>query len=208
MKYNFLLIIFTLFFLIIRINFSSFAFAFDSKTNNGDSLQTEQISKSNIINNSKDTQATYNTNILKKTPSGAIWRSLVFPGWGQVYVEQYWKAPIFAAASGTLVYFIFHYNSLYSDWADKYDNLKKEQPESQYLDYYKSKREYYRDNRDMSAFYLLGVYILCTVDAYVGAHLYDFNVNDLTFNISPNYYGGLSFNMYLPFCLQNSIKTK
>ena len=59
-------------------------------------------------------------------------------------------------------------------------------------------REYYRDNRDMSAFYLMVVYMLSAVDAYTGAHLYDFNVNDQAVGMymKPNQFGGMSIGCY------------
>jgi len=33
--------------------------------------------------------------VARKSPIGAMLRSLAIPGWGQVYVHQYWKAPLF-----------------------------------------------------------------------------------------------------------------
>lgn len=117
----------------------------------------------------------------KVTPNGAIWRSLVMPGWGQMYVESYWKAPIFFGGAVTLGYLIYYNQINYSDYADRLEQMELSDP-----DYNITKlwREYYRDNRDMSGFYLLAVYVLATVDAYVGAHLYDFEVSDdLTLNL-------------------------
>lgn len=111
----------------------------------------------------------------KITPSGAIWRSLVLPGWGQLYVESYWKAPIFFAGATTLGYLIYYNHSKYSDYADILNNMDVSNPEYNTT---KLWREYYRDNRDMSAFYLLAVYVIATVDAYVGANLYYFDIND------------------------------
>lgn len=112
---------------------------------------------------------------LSKSPGGAIWRSLAVPGWGQVYVESYWKAPIFFAASGTLIYLIIDNQLKFADYDQKLSKMQRMD-----INYSTTKlyREFHRDNRDMSGFYLLAVYLLATVDAYVGAHLYDFQVND------------------------------
>ncbi len=42
----------------------------------------------------------------------------------------------------------------------------------------------------MNIFFLAGVYIISAVDAYVGANLYEFNVDDnLTLESRINYYG-------------------
>ncbi len=134
----------------------------------------------------------------KVTPNGAIWRSLVLPGWGQLYVESYWKAPIFFGGAVTLTYLIFYNHSNYADYADKLDNMELTDPNYTIT---KLWREYYRDNRDMSGFYLLAVYVLATVDAYVGAHLYGFEVTDdlsLNLNIRNGYFSpmiGITLNI-------------
>lgn len=113
---------------------------------------------------------------MEKNPSTAIYRSLIFPGLGQLYVEQYWKVPIFAGGAGTLIYFIMDNHVKYRDAADAADLIADKNS----YEYQRARleREYYRDNRDMSGFYLLAVYLLATIDAYVGAHLYDFDVSD------------------------------
>lgn len=115
---------------------------------------------------------------MKKSPWGAIWRSIVLPGWGQIYVEKYWKAPLFLAAYGTCIYLTIDNHIKFIDAADIYDKAKQTNPNDPMLPILKSRREFYRDNRDQSAFFLLGVYIISAVDAYVGAHLYDFDVSD------------------------------
>lgn len=128
-----------------------------------------------------------------KSPIGAIWRSFVLPGWGQYYVESYWKAPIFLAAAGTMTYFIIKNNKDYSDFQSQLDKIEDKNTTEWILA--RNKRENARDNRDMSVFYLVGVYALAAIDAYVGAHLYDFNVDDdFTVSISPNYHSGLTLN--------------
>lgn len=124
---------------------------------------------------------------LKKSPTGAIIRSLVLPGWGQYYVESYWKIPVFLGAAGTLAYIIADNHSKFMDYSDRVDNAPEniEQFELQQL---KSRRELYRDNRDMAGLYFIGVYTLGAIDAYVGAHLYDFSVSeDLTLSLKPDY---------------------
>ena len=42
----------------------------------------------------------------------------------------------------------------------------------------KTAREFYRDNRDVYLFYLVLAYFLNIVDAYVDAHLFDFDVSE------------------------------
>lgn len=126
----------------------------------------------------------------KISPSGAVWRSLVLPGWGQLYVESYWKAPIFFGAFATLGTMIVYNHIKYNEFADIVDHLDKDDPLYQNR---KLWREYYRDNRDISGFYLIVTYILATIDAYVGAHLYEFDIND---DISINL--GLTSKEFIP----------
>lgn len=144
-------------------------------------------------NNSISTKSKY----LTKSPSGAMFRSLIIPGWGQYYVGSYWKAPIFLAGAGTLTYFIVKNNNDFNKFNDKYKSLADKNSNEALL--LKNKKEYYRDNRDLAAFYLLGVYVLSAVDAYVGANLYDFTVDDdLTMNFNYNnkfFYIGLKYHI-------------
>ncbi len=129
-----------------------------------------------------------------KSPTGAVLRSLALPGWGQYYVESYWKAPFFVAGWGTLVFFIADNHSKYMEAAKEYENYTG----TNTLDknYLFRKREYFRDYRDLNALYLLGVYIISAVDAYVGANMFEFNVDD---NIAINYIINKSGNFEIKF---------
>ncbi|MES2766675.1 MAG: DUF5683 domain-containing protein [Bacteroidota bacterium] len=159
------------------------------------SQETEQDSTSRMVRVVDSTQTTLDTiaptplsTILKETapaqdrfemtksPSGAVWRSLVAPGWGQWYVGDKWKTPVFAAAYGTVAFLIVRNQINYNDKDDEYQAALTQNPAS--ADLLKRQREVYRDNRDQAAFALVGVYIISMVDAYVGAHLYDFSVDD------------------------------
>jgi hypothetical protein len=112
---------------------------------------------------------------MTKSPMGAVYRSLIFPGVGQIYVEKYWKAPIFAIGAGTLYYFIIYNHVNFRDFQNQFENMETSDP-----DYFviKNQRDFYLDNRDQSILFLAGVYLLAAIDAYVGAHLYDFDVDD------------------------------
>ncbi len=112
---------------------------------------------------------------MQKSGMGAVWRSLAVPGWGQLYVENYWKAPIFLGVSASLIGIVIYNHNLYSDYRDQVNELS---PDDIRFSALKSKREFYRDRRDLTGLYLMGVYLVAAVDAYVGAHLYDFTVGD------------------------------
>lgn len=123
--------------------------------------------------------------VMQKSPWGAVGRSAILPGWGQIYNESYWKAPVVWGVMGWFVYSWIDNNNSYND----YKNLYSQTGESLYLEY----RNFYRDQRDEFAIYLLLTYFLNLVDAYVDAHLFDFSVDE-------NYMTGTKmFNIRLNF---------
>lgn len=137
-------------------------------------------------------------NYNSKSATGAIIRSLVLPGWGQIYVENHWKAPIFFGAAAGLTYLIIWNNNQFIEKKNLFNQTEAENPNDPMLPVLKNSREFYRDNRDRSAFFLAGVYILAAVDSYVGAHLFDFDVgDDLSLKISSNVERGAIFTLSL-----------
>jgi hypothetical protein len=108
--------------------------------------------------------------VMQKSPWGAVGRSAILPGWGQIYNESYWKAPVIWGVMGWFAYAWIDNNNNYIDYKDLYSQTG----ESIYLDY----RNFYRDQRDEFAIYMLLTYFLNLVDAYVDAHLFDFNVGN------------------------------
>lgn len=129
--------------------------------------------------------------VMTKSPKEAIIKSFVLPGWGQYYVESYWKIPVVTGAWGALIYSIVFNQTNYIDYRDQVNAFDGENTLE--LEILKSRREFYRDNRDIGGLYLMGVYAIAAIDAYVGAHLFDFNVDDdISMNISPALDGGIS----------------
>jgi hypothetical protein len=113
---------------------------------------------------------------MNKSPWKAVILSAVLPGLGQFYNESYWKLPIIAAIGGSLGYYFFYNNSKYLDYRDLYANSQT--PENPYGDdRFKRLRESYRDARDQNLLYFAMFYLVNLADAYVDAHLYDFNVS-------------------------------
>lgn len=114
--------------------------------------------------------------VMTKSPLGAVLRSALIPGWGQVYNESYWKAPIVWGFLGYFAYYWIDNNNMYI----KYSDLYKESYAIGGLgnQTYLSNRDFYRDQRDEFAVYILLTYLLNLVDAYVDAHLFDFDVTE------------------------------
>ncbi len=112
--------------------------------------------------------------VMTKSPTTAVLYSIV-PGLGQIYNEQYWKAPMFFGVAGFFAYQAIDYHLQYNRQADLVDAADPADPT---LTRSRALREFYRDQRDLNIAYFLGVEVLNMIDAYVGAHLFDFNVDD------------------------------
>lgn len=121
--------------------------------------------------------------IMQKSPWGAVLRSAIIPGFGQIYNESYWKVPLIWGLAGWFIYNWSDLNKLYKD------NQALYQINNQSI--YKLRRDFYRDQRDKFAIYLGLLYFLNIVDAYVDAHLFDFyiesnSLNDIQINFQIN----------------------
>ena len=118
------------------------------------------------------------------TPSKAAFYSAVIPGLGQIYTKKYWKLPLIYGAIGSSIYGYNYNNKEMKRYRVAYkkriagytdDEFFGRIPrESQLIEGYK----YHRRYRDLSALFLLGFYLLNILDANIGAHLLQFNVNE------------------------------
>ncbi|MCX7878647.1 MAG: DUF5683 domain-containing protein [Ignavibacteria bacterium] len=114
---------------------------------------------------------------MKKSPLKAVLLSAFIPGAGQFYNESYWKIPVIAGLSGYFGYEYIRNHNLYKKNRDLYsESQTSENPSGNQT--YKSLREFYRNQRDDFMWYFLIVYTLNLVDAYVDAHLFDFDIKD------------------------------
>ena len=138
-------------------------------------------------------------------PTRAVWMSALFPGLGQVYNRRYWKLPIIVGGFMGLGYGMTWNNSQFQDYSKAYMDLLDNDPSSNsYMDFFppttkeedldkswltnvmKSRKDYYRRNRDLCIICMVGVYLLCMVDAYVDASLAHFDISpDLSMDVAP-----------------------
>lgn len=127
------------------------------------------------------------------SPTGALWRSAVFPGLGQIYNHQAYKAPIVLAVLGGLTVLAvhndnrfdrYHHAYLYGAYLDQDPH-----PFPQYQDEYmqfpgvptsilRSRRDAFRRNRDLTIIGIVIAYGLNVLDAYVNGQLYGFDVGE------------------------------
>lgn len=138
-------------------------------------------------------------------PSRAVWLSALFPGLGQVYNRRYWKLPIVVAGFMGLGYGTSWNNTQLTDYTQAYRDLMDNDPSSNsYMNFFpptteesdldkswltstmRSRRDYYRRNRDLCIICLVGLYLLCMVDAYVDASMAHFDISpDLSLDVAP-----------------------
>jgi hypothetical protein len=131
--------------------------------------------------------------VLSKKPLLAAGLSLLLPGAGQWYVESYFKAPLFAIAAVGVGYFAVDMNRQFNEARQQYDaflalDSLTRRIRSQEGTTLLRRREFYNDWRDTFLAVYLGVMLVSAVDAYTGAHLYDFDVSDdfkATVHLSP-----------------------
>lgn len=108
--------------------------------------------------------------VMQKSPWGAVLRSAIIPGWGQIYNQSYIKAPIIWGGIVALVFGWRFYNKYYKQYRDIYNQTA----DSRYINV----RDFYHNQRDLFSIYIGLVYVLNLVDAYVDAELFDFNVQE------------------------------
>lgn len=134
--------------------------------------QTEQDTTSNV-------QSSEDTFEMKKSPWGAVLRSAVIPGFGQFYNESYLKIPVIWGFIGYFAYVWIDNNDSYKQYKDLY--VQSDFSNSRL----KQLRDFYKDQRDEFAIYIGLTYFLQLVDAYVDAHLFDFDVTPDPITKSP-----------------------
>ncbi|MCX6167946.1 MAG: DUF5683 domain-containing protein [Ignavibacteriales bacterium] len=114
---------------------------------------------------------------MKKSPWGAVLRSAVLPGFGQFYNESYWKIPVVWGVLGALGYQWSVNNNSYVLNKDKYAESFNTKAGGN-ITYYRMS-QFYRDQRDLVAVFIGLTYFLNLVDAYIDAHLFDFDVSKI-----------------------------
>lgn len=146
-----------------------------------------------------------------RTPRAALHRALMVPGWGQIYNRQYVKLPFVYGALGAVAtlavlnhqdYTLYRDAYQYKAWQELVDSGQQaENPKADLLPAYneivsefgavssrplETQRNNFRRSRDLSLIGIGLVYGLAVLDAYVSAHLIDFDDGaDLSLRVTP-----------------------
>ncbi|MGQ9806622.1 MAG: DUF5683 domain-containing protein [Chlorobiales bacterium] len=113
------------------------------------------------------------------TPSQVMLYSAIIPTFGQFYNRSYWKVPLFLGLGGWCAYSFVQQNNLYATYRDRYQKDVSQTPAPPNADFNRRLRDFYRGQRDEFAVYIVLVYALSILDAYIDAHLFDFDTSDV-----------------------------
>jgi hypothetical protein len=123
-------------------------------------------------------------------PKSVMLKSLMVPGWGQVVNEHTWKVPVIYAGLTAAVAYTVWSDSRYKGFRAAYYNSFAENTDlrfgrtpawvdaNQPASIFKANRDLYRNRRDMSYLYFGLAWGFNALDAYIFAHLKDFDVSD------------------------------
>ena len=125
----------------------------------------------------------YGQDALKKNITKATLLSAACPGFGQLYNKKYWKIPIIYGGLGATIYYYAQNNNQYKNYQSEYMSEIDDDPNTINNSGHNAAnlitlQDYYRDRRDLSAFFLILLYSLNILDACVDAHLMNYNMND------------------------------
>lgn len=164
-----------------------------------------------ILNVVVDPTSPYGPNgkrIFNPSPTRAVWLSALLPGLGQIYNRRYWKLPIIVGGFMGLGYATSWNNNQFQDYSQGYRDLLDNDPNTRsYMNFFppttkeedldkswlqqtlRSRKDYYRRNRDLCIICMAGLYLLCMVDAYVDASLAHFDLSpNLSMDVQPAIY--------------------
>ena len=116
---------------------------------------------------------------MKKSPTLALVLSGILPGAGQIYTGGWYKAPFIMAGIAGCFIGAYIQNGRYHVDIDSVNNQLARGDQFN-ANRYTAQREFYRDDRDRWYIYAALVYLTNLLDAYISAHLYDFDVSDPT----------------------------
>ena len=139
-------------------------------------------------------------------PEKAALYSAILPGAGQFYNKAYWKVPVVYATGAVLGYFLIDNNNKYQSYKTALSIRGDDDPDTkdEYWDHpilgvdngikpgtyaytnFKRRIDFYRRNRDLTILLSIGAHVLQIAEAYVHAHLKEFDVSDdLALRIQP-----------------------
>ena len=143
----------------------------------------------------------------KPDPTRAVIYSAVCPGLGQIYNRKYWKLPLVYGSFMGCIYAVTWNNKNLKDYSQAYKDIMSDDPvknnswenflpynanpedyihNETFINQLKRRKDYYRRYRDLSIIITGLVYVICMIDAYVDAQLFDFDISpNLSMHVAP-----------------------
>jgi len=118
---------------------------------------------------------------------GALFRSVVFPGWGQLYNGKYIKAALVFGVETTYIVLAADEWRKTNFHKRNFQSAPPYSPE-QYWEF--DRYKFHQDRRNLYLWVISGIIFLSMFDAYVDAHLYNFDkekMEDLKVELVPEY---------------------
>lgn len=168
-------------------------------------LDSVSLEAMNSMAQSTDTVVPGEVKVFDPDGMRAVWLSALCPGLGQIYNHRYWKLPIVVGGFAGLVYATTWNGRMLADYQQAYlDILDTDPTTNSYMNFFpsyyteddidkawltnllKTRKDAYRHYRDYCIVGMVALYLVCILDAYVDAELYDFDMSpDLSMNIKP-----------------------
>lgn len=186
-------------------NQSAVVVAYDTTAIVADTLLVDSLEVNSILSAPLPKNDSLYVSTFVPDPMKALWYSVLFPGLGQIYNRKYWKLPILYGGFIGLTYAITWNSSKYSEYSLAYRDITGNDPNAKsYMDFFppgtkeedidkpnltqqlKRKKDYFRNNRDLSLLFVILVYGLGVLDAYVDASLFHFDMSpNLSMKMEP-----------------------
>ena len=116
-------------------------------------------------------------------PAKAAFYSAALPGLGQVYNKRYWKLPLIYGGISASIYYYDLNNKNFKRYRDAYKRrlagFNNDEFQGVIFDNDRliDGMNFYKQYRDQSMLFIIGIYFLNILDANIDAHLKQYNIN-------------------------------
>jgi hypothetical protein len=146
----------------------------------------EQLSNTSNVTDSSNFEKR-----LIQTPTKALFKSMVIPGWGQFGNKKPFKALIFAGMDAWMILSAVHHGKKANDLFDQFESTDDLDLRRQYYSMYLSRK----DQRNKFTWFAVIISFVSMFDAYVDAHLSGYpevedNIKGVTMEIIPDNING------------------
>ena len=135
------------------------------------------------------------TSLKHKSPMGALFRSVAFPGWGQFYNGKYFKSLVVFGTETTFITLAVIEWGRRNEHKRNFEHLPPDHPDKAWEF---EQFRFYEDRRNLFLWITAGIVFISMFDAYVDAHLYNFDkekVPDFSISLIPEYKEGKRINV-------------